>query len=65
MGYGKCTFFAHDFSHLYTTGTKREMRKNSIEFFHIPFLGLNSLSFPHSFSFLHLNSNILPDIFSE
>ena len=36
MGEGKCAFFAHDFSHLYTTGTKREMRKNSIEFFHIP-----------------------------
>ena len=31
------TFFAHDFSHLYTTCTKREMRKSSIEFFHIPF----------------------------
>ena len=30
--------FAHDFSHLYTTGTKKEMRKNSIEFFRIPFL---------------------------
>ena len=27
----------YSFSHLYTTGTKREMRKNSIEFFHIPF----------------------------
>ena len=37
MGYGKCAFFAHDFSHLYTTGTKMEMRKNSIEFFHIPY----------------------------
>ena len=24
------------FHFLYTTGTKREMRKNSIEFFHIP-----------------------------
>ena len=41
MGQGKCAFFAHDFSHLYTTGTKREMRKNSIEFFHIPFLLYN------------------------
>ena len=28
----------YSFSHLYTTGTKREMRKNSIEFFHIPLL---------------------------
>ena len=25
MGQGKSAFFAHDFSHLYTTGTKREM----------------------------------------
>ena len=41
MGYGKCAFFAHDFSHLYTTGTKREMRKNSIEFFYIPFFEKN------------------------
>ena len=38
MGQGKNAFFAHDFSHLYTTGTKREMQKNSIEFFHIPFI---------------------------
>ena len=37
MGQGKSAFFAHDFSHLYTTGTKMEMRKNSIEFFHIPY----------------------------
>ena len=27
----------YDVEHLYTIGTKREMRKNSIDFFHIPF----------------------------
>ena len=35
MGVGELRFFAYDFSHLYTIIAKREMRKNSIEFFHI------------------------------
>lgn len=31
MGEGKCAFFAHDFSHLYTTGTKRGCKKNKFK----------------------------------
>ena len=38
MGQGKCAFSAQDSSNLYTTKAKRGLRKNSIEFFHSPFV---------------------------